>query len=620
MRSLERLVSEGAAPAGARIAVVADLSRPAVRALPAPAPDSGAGSLSLYGLIARFAGAFETEPDAARWRYRVTTASPVKPEPHPAGRRFGDGLVELQAAILRATGRLLAPDGAEDVAPGLEVRLDRDRVALLGCLHANTDWVVTADRFFGVEYYDSPNDVALGPVARKYLIDHSPEFTEGLGHRMIVTTAWRDEVAVILRRAMEELGFAAVESSVGRLLHHLKTVSGRLALQALSPESSGAAAVSLGAVMAWLQAKGRLGQAVLLPIDAHLGVFGLQSRGSIPAAQRRCDLALVGLRRGIVDATFIEVKWEVKWRRGPLSNLDELAQDMGLQMRMTGEAVEQRFFDPERFDAALQRANLANLLRFYCARAGRYGLLSPEAAATFHAYIAQFEKAGADFRPAYEGFVINLEHPGQRPVVRDDLTVTVLTARDFEHTATDLLVARPAQEVPGPSQAATAGQSAATEERGQGTVASDTPPGNTSEDHHPAHASHQGTAMAEAATEVAGVLGNGPGGEIAWRPAVQGSPHLFITGIPGQGKSWTTLRLLLELSRQRVPALVLDFHGQFGAADSPYRQAARPVVIDAATGLPFSPFECNGDTSAAGRNASALAVSEIFAYVCCQQR
>jgi hypothetical protein len=75
-------------------------------------------------------------------------------------------------------------------------------------------------------------------------------------------------------------------------------------------------------------------------------------------------------------------------------------------------------------------------------------------------------------------------------------------------------------------------------------------------------------------------------------------------------------RLLVELSRQAVPALVFDFHGQFGTPDNPYVPIANPMLIDAAQGLPFSPFECTSDNTATGWNATALAISEIFAYVC----
>ncbi len=103
---------------------------------------------------------------------------------------------------------------------------------------------------------------------------------------------------------------------------------------------------------------------------------------------------------------------------------------------------------------------------------------------------------------------------------------------------------------------------------------------------------------------------------VSWKPSITSSPHLFITGIPGQGKSWTTLRLLLGLQRYDVPSLVFDFHGQLAGGNA-YTAAAAPTVLDASTGLPFSPFECSGNSlSPTGMNATSMAVAEIFAYVC----
>lgn len=608
----------------AHVAAVFDLSQPSVSALREPVADRGIGSISLYGLIARFSSEFSAGADATNWRYRVALPG-MKTEGHPAGQRFGETLIELQDSLQRATGRLLNPQWDDEAVPGLEVTLDHDRVRLLERLHSESDWVVTLDRFFGVDYYDSPNDDVLGDVARKYLIDYSPEFTEGLGHRMIVTTAWREEVAMVLRRAMEDLGFASIDSSVGRLLHYLKTVSGRLALRALRPESTGTEAVSLGVVMAWLQARGRLNQGVLVPVDAHLGLFGPTSAGAIEQGQRRCDLVLFGLRRGIVDASFIEVKW----RRGPLGNIDGLVQDMDIQMRMTGSALEERFFNPDRVDGALQRAYLANVLRFYCARSRRYGLLEPAAATTFLSYLGQFEKAGLNFRPSYEGYVVSLDDPGRRPFVQDDLSITVLTARDFEETIADFLPVTPIDTTRAldtgnlgeraVSASATNGRSAVDHEisvpnsqRGSEIPADELLDASDKDTESEAQPEPQSRQQSEPTV----VLGDSTSGEVIWRPSVKGSPHLFITGIPGQGKSWTILRLLTEFHRQGVPSLSFDFHGQLGDSSNHYVHVAQPVVIDASSGLPFSPFECSSDASAAGWNATAYAVSEIFGYVC----
>jgi DNA phosphorothioation-dependent restriction protein DptH len=117
------------------------------------------------------------------------------------------------------------------------------------------------------------------------------------------------------------------------------------------------------------------------------------------------------------------------------------------------------------------------------------------------------------------------------------------------------------------------------------------------------------------ATEVVIPLGEALGEQVNWNPGVKGSPHLFILGIPGQGKSWTTTRILSELGKQNVPALVLDFHGQFAESQSIFVKEDSPNVLDAARGLPFSPFECTRENGRGGWMANALAVAEIFAYV-----
>ena len=78
---------------------------------------------------------------------------------------------------------------------------------------------------------------------------------------------------------------------------------------------------------------------------------------------------------------------------------------------------------------------------------------------------------------------------------------------------------------------------------------------------------------------------------VVGKPSVRGNPHLFVLGIPGQGKSWTVARILEEVSSQGLPSLVFDFHGQFGVGGDHRTSVPSSVVMDAARGLPFSPFE-----------------------------
>ena len=110
-------------------------------------------------------------------------------------------------------------------------------------------------------------------------------------------------------------------------------------------------------------------------------------------------------------------------------------------------------------------------------------------------------------------------------------------------------------------------------------------------------------------------LGETSRGPVDWKPSVKGSPHLFIIGIPGQGKSVTTSHILIEMARQQVPALVLDFHGQFGDAQGSYACASQVQRLDASDGLPFSPFEVIEQNGKTDWKQNSTALADIFAYV-----
>jgi len=106
---------------------------------------------------------------------------------------------------------------------------------------------------------------------------------------------------------------------------------------------------------------------------------------------------------------------------------------------------------------------------------------------------------------------------------------------------------------------------------------------------------------------------------ISWQPSVQGSPHLLMVGIPGQGKSVTINMLLSHLQQQGVGTLTLDFHGDFcDSKTSTFQRWCHPTVWNAADGLPFSPFEADLHDEI-GQNSwkiQSWALTEVFEYVC----
>jgi DNA phosphorothioation-dependent restriction protein DptH len=374
--------------------------------------------------------------------------------------------------------------------------------------------------------------------------------------------------------------------------------------------SSAAAAVGLGVVTAWLQSRGRLRQAVLLPVDMFPRLFSLEGSGRPEKGERRCDLVLISLRRNIVDATFIEVKW-----RRSHAPLEGLAAEMVLQMKMSEQAMRRRCFNEEQIDGALQRSYLANVLRFYFERSRRYQLFDPAAELSFLEHVARLEKTGLGLKASYEGYVVSLDDEPRKPLLIDDARITVLTARDFAGYPQflPLLDAEAMDdEIEWARHTTRLLDDDVTEVQRAIQVQEPAPAEYEQRREEPS-----GVDPAEAILDddVAVSLGVAASGPVEWHPSVKGSPHLFILGIPGQGKSWTTTRILMELGRQQVPALVLDFHGQFADLDGPYYRALHPTVLDAAKGLPFSPFECATGNGAGGWKVNAMAVAEIFANV-----
>lgn len=640
MKEVERI------PGGeVNIAVVTDQLMPRVEAIKDITAED---SISLYGLLVRLLPRFESSEGGARWKHILNLPENAPRERHPVFGPYTNDLVDTQRVYLEGVVRLIAPTRASGSMPGLQVELSpEDRLRLDG-VHHLSDWVITLDRFFGVEFYDDPGDPNLSRVARKYLLDYAPEFLEGLGHRMLVTTAHREEVEEILARAMRELGFGLVEESVGEVLHHLKTISGRLALRVLGDDAKAREVVSLGVVAAYLRTRGELDDSILIPVDSHPELFGPQGRkrpGSTP--QSRCDLIRVQFLRNRLVATFIEVK-----SRAATGGSEELLNRIVDQIEATETTFRELFFrkDPVRLDHVLQRSRLVAILRFYLRRARRYGLVSSdERLDELQRMVGRLESGISDLRAERLGFVVNLAGAPQRPARIRETEVRFLTARDLADAGFSLqgereLAGRREELARSPSSLptrATPAESAEHEglrpvERVQAPTEEviDVPssiaqtPSDTKQivarlPERPdlERSEHSATQRVEGPPAVVEVeLGVTVADQepVLWKASVRGSPHLFILGIPGQGKSWTTTRILCELAREGLPSLVIDFHGQFADPAGPYARLSSPTVLDATASLPFSPFEADTSRTAGTSfwRTNCFAVAEIFQYVC----
>ena len=319
------------------------------------------------------------------------------------------------------------------------------------------------------------------------------------------------------------------------------------------------------------------------------------------------------------------------------------------QLQVTKQVLESRFFsDPPRIDAELQMARLTSLLHYYADRAATHKLIDPTKLDEIHRYIDRVEEKGERAEISMTGWVISLDGAQGFKKQYGDIPLRVLTAHDLGQIG--LSTRARLEPLPEPDDAADAGHADAVslsrcpcrrcstprtrredaEERSslrprrrEGDDGGKRTPSDVHDAEDPRtrpRRSHRPTRSVSPQTptpvagprhrrrsrrvrrstttkEVVVTLGNDPGGSpVRWRVSTKGSPHAFVIGIPGQGKSVTTRKVIRDFEQQGLPSLVFDFHGDM-AADPP----AGAVVLDAALGPAVQPVRTGRRTQPANQ-------------------
>ena len=598
-------------------------------------------SASVFGLLTRLQTQFTSHDGTAVWERGVSFHGDQVAERHPVSRLYSDLLVEAQTSYLTMCGLALGGDPNTSPQPTLRLEVGPEERRLVSTLHQQSDWLITIDRHFGVEYYDAPQDTYLAKEAGHYLLDYTPEFVDGLGHRLVVTTQWKEEIADILGRAMDELGLARDAANCGDLLTTLKMVSGRLALRLIGSDSGEVGqdtlakeTVSLGVVANYLEHKGELKDAILVPLDAHKRLFLDAKTAQATDSGSRCDLLLVRPSKQRIVVEYIEVKYRQGANPIPSALLDQIV-DQTARTEKTMRAM--YFSEPPRLDAPILRCQLAAILRFYAERARRHGRMTDDTRySELLDHLTRVEMGLTKLVSKYRGIIVNLNGPPRKSFKHGDTTIQVLTGIEVERE-TDFQVS--AASAHGGTAQVEASVVIPAEEEAAGvsdglltTQAGSAPAAATVIESHTANPASAGAVPpTERRAEVPPKTPTPPDSrhlvvplglsthseeEVSWVGSVDGSPHLFVMGIPGQGKSWSVLRLISQVTQQNVPALILDFHGQFSDSRTPFGAAAQPLVLDVAEGLPFSPFEVLAGTGPNQWKTNSFQVAEIIQYLC----
>jgi len=278
-----------------------------------------------------------------------------------------------------------------------------------------SDWVVTLDRNMGIEFFDHRHH----PSRPDYLIDHSPDMANSLGHRLVITSRSVAELEALLRPVLADYGVRVDGAHALVILDQLRSLSGRLALKLISVPNQRAEALGLALSRLYLEHQGVFANQVVVPLDAHIDLYrALRQQADELGDEvsfRRTDLALFDLdaARRLITCRLVEVKCYTQV--GGLGGYNQLKQAVATQISQSEQVVAWHF-DParteiDRADRPMKVRDLAALLDFYLDRSCRYGVIAPEAAEEAR-FLLNTLDAGYQLRFTKSALIFDFEKSG----------------------------------------------------------------------------------------------------------------------------------------------------------------------------------------------------------------
>jgi hypothetical protein len=336
---------------------------------------------AVHGLVQGFAVEYVEDESTVAWRRRPLHG-PARPL--EGDEELTDLLSGLARTISSATAMVATGQVGIDLRPVVTLVLKSDERALLHQVHEVSDWVVTLDRNMGIEFFDHRHH----PSRPDYLIDHSPDMANSLGHRLVITSRSIAELEALLRPVLVDYGIRVDGAHALVILDQLRSLSGRLALKLISAPNQRAEALGLALSRLYLEHQGVFANQVVVPLDAHIDLYrALRQQADELGDEvsfRRTDLALFDLdaARRLITCRLVEVKCYTQV--GGLGGYNQLKQAVATQISQSEQVIAWHF-DPsrterDRADRPMKVRDLAALLDFYLDRSCRYGVISPEAA------------------------------------------------------------------------------------------------------------------------------------------------------------------------------------------------------------------------------------------------
>ncbi len=335
----------------------------------------------VHGLVQPFAVKYCEDDQSITWLRHPLHG-------HAQALEDAEELSDLMSTTSRLMSVALASVSRSQLLPNarpvIALSLSADERAMLHQVHEVSDWVLTIDRNLGIEFFDHRHH----PTRPDYLIDHSPDMANAMGHRLAITSRSVAELEALLVPILIDYGLPSSGKHALVMLDQLRSLSGRLALKLLSSPTQRAEAMGLALSRLFLEHQGVFLNQIVVPLDAHLELYKALRQNAMELGDdvsfRRTDLALFDLDPNgrMITCRLVEVKCYSQV--GDMAAYEQLKTSIAEQISQT-EHVVSYHFDPnrnkiDRPDRPVKNCDLAALLEFYLERSERYGLVLPDAA------------------------------------------------------------------------------------------------------------------------------------------------------------------------------------------------------------------------------------------------
>ncbi|MFD3451721.1 hypothetical protein ACFWVC_06030 [Streptomyces sp. NPDC058691] len=368
------------------------------------------GRVAAHGLVQELSSVYAEDDEYVAWSRQPRHGAT---DPLDGTEETGDLLAALPQALSAAVVAVTSGEPRPGHLPQITLRLTPEDRALLHDVHQASDWVITVDRTLGVEYFDH------GRADRpEYVIDYSATSQTGMGHHIVVSSRSVDELRALIGPVLSDRNLQIDERHVTTFFDQLRELSGSFAFKlAAIGENSHSEVLGLALARLYLGFQGALRNQILIPLDAHIDLYGedrrrLASGDDAMVRLHRTDLALLDLdaaRRTIV-CRLVEVKCFTGV--GGLGAYETKKKQISQQIESSQRVLADQFDSAvKRADRPLQNLTLRSLLSYYLSRANRYGLFD-EKAYDEARWLLDHLDHGYSLEFARTGLVFDLGHAG----------------------------------------------------------------------------------------------------------------------------------------------------------------------------------------------------------------